>query len=115
MLGSGVFQYQPEGIVIISCPDGNGYYICVDQDVTDNTFQIFDRATLEHLGAFSGAVTANTDGIAVTQYAFGDFPEGIFVAVNSDGGVGVFDWKSVADRLKLKHRCGDASEALAQP
>lgn len=110
MLGSGVFRYQPEGIVMYSCPNGSGYYICVDQDVSDNTFQIFDRATLEHLGAFAGVATTNSDGIALTQEAFGEFPEGAFVAVNNDGGIAAFDWKSVADTLKLEHRCPPVTE-----
>lgn len=115
MLGTGVFQYQPEGIVIYSCPDGSGYYICVDQDVDDNTFQIFDRATLEHLGTFSGTATANTDGIALTKDAFGNFPEGMFVAVNNDGSLGAFDWKLIADTLKLEHRCPPLLETVPLP
>ncbi|MBR9977505.1 MAG: phytase precursor [Bacteroidetes bacterium] len=113
ILGSDVFRYEPEGVVLFTCPDGSGYYICTDQDMADNTFHIFDRVTLAHIGAFQAAVTANTDGIAITQRSFAGFDEGIFVAVHNDGNVGTFDWRTIADALALKHRCIDETDSIA--
>lgn len=110
ILGGGVFKYEPEGVVLYPCPDGNGYYICTDQDMADNTFHIFDRVTLAHVGAFQAAVTANTDGIAITQRSFAGYDEGMFVAVHNDGNVGTFDWRAIADALALKYRCPDETE-----
>ncbi len=57
----------------------------------------------------------NTDGLALTQEAFGDFPEGLFLAVHNDGGIAAFDWKSVADTLKFKHRCPPVIEESPIP
>ncbi len=105
-LGGGVFRFQPEGIVLVECDDASGYYICVDQDVADNTFRIFDRASLEYLGAFRGAATNNSDGIAFTPSAIGGYAGGLFVAVHADGSLAAFDWKNLAETLALPYRCG---------
>jgi 3-phytase len=68
------FFYEPEGIVVWECEaDSSGYYLMVDQGKINNTFQVFDRKTLEYIGGFGGEITLNTDGIAITQKAFGDF------------------------------------------
>lgn len=100
------FQYEPEGIVLWKCDaDSSGYYLAVDQDITQNTFQVFDRKSLEYLGGFSGEITRNTDGIALTQRAFGDFKYGAFYPVHNDGSVTAISWETIAKNLDLKYNC----------
>jgi len=101
IMGDGIFRYQPEGIVLYTLPDGEGWWITTDQDEGDNTFVIFDRRTLQHVASFKPAVIANTDGIALTQRAFGPFSAGALFAVHNDGGVGALDWQTIADSLGL--------------
>ncbi len=119
VMGSGVFRYQIEGIALYASSDSSGYYVCADQDMTDNTFHLFDRATLEHAGAFRGAATANSDGIMAAAspsaaspsaaspsagFPSTRFAEGFLVAVRDDCGLSAFDWTAIADTLKLQHR-----------
>ena len=105
-IDSGLFPHQAEGIILYSCGDTSGYWVATDQDLTVNTFHVFDRQTLAHLGSFQGAATLNTDGIALTQRGFGDFPSGAFYAVHNDGNVAAFSWAAIADALKLRKDCG---------
>lgn len=104
-LGHGIHHFQTEGIALYACGDSAGYWIVTDQSDSGNAFHIYDRKTLAHLGGFSGAVTANTDGIALTQQGYGNFPQGAFFAVHDDGGVGTFSWKAIASALKLRDDC----------
>lgn len=104
-LGRGIHHFQTEGIALYVCGDSAGYWILTDQSDSGNTFHVYDRMTLAHLGGFAGAVTANTDGIALTQKGYGNFPDGAFFAVHDDGGVGTFSWKRIADALKLRADC----------
>jgi 3-phytase len=100
------FFYEPEGIVLWECKaDSSGYYIMVDQGKINNTFQVFDRKTLEYIGGFSGEITLNTDGIAITQKAFGDFTYGAFYPVHNDGSLTVISWEEIAKTLSLRNDC----------
>jgi 3-phytase len=100
------FLYEPEGIVMWNCPeDSSGYYIVVDQGKIINVFQVFDRNSLKYLGGFSGEITMNTDGVALTQKAFGPFDYGALYPVHNDGSVTALDWKDIANTLHLKVRC----------
>lgn len=101
-LGNGFIKTQAEGIALYTTGDSTGFWIATDQDYKTNTFHVFDRQSLKHLGAFSGEVTANTDGIALTRHAFGPFQSGAFYAVHDDGNVAAFSWKEIADSLGLK-------------
>jgi len=103
--GKGLFNTQPEGIVLYECENGNGYWIMTDQDYTNNYFNLFDRQTFKYLGRFKGSVTSNTDGIAITQRKFGAFDYGAFFAVHNDGGVSAFDLKEILDSLNQKPDC----------
>lgn len=105
IIGKGIHQAQTEGIALYSCGDSAGYWIITDQSHQGNTFHIYDRATLAHVGAFAGQVTANTDGIALTQTGYGDFPSGTFFAVHDDGGVASFSWDEIAQKLSLRSDC----------
>jgi 3-phytase len=102
IIGEGMFPHQAEGIILYECGSADGYWITTDQDRTVNTFHVFDRASLEHVGSFRGELTRNTDGIALSQRGFGDFPNGIVVAVHDDGSVAAFGWDAVAKALGLR-------------
>ena len=106
IIDSGLFPHQAEGIILYACGDTAGYWLATDQGMTVNTFHVFDRQTLAHLGSFQGETTLNTDGIALTQRGFGSFPSGAFYAVHNDGNVAAFSWDAIADALKLRKDCG---------
>jgi 3-phytase len=94
VVGADTFRAEPEGVGL--WPDGDGgVWVATDQHAARSVFHLFDRATLEHLGAFSGAVTANTDGIAVVGPGVDGFPAGAVVAVHDDHGVAAFDWVAI--------------------
>lgn len=100
------FTSEPEGIALYSCDDGSGYWIITDQHKTDeNKFQIFDRETLQYIGGFRGDITRNTDGIWLTQKAFGEFEAGAFYAVHDDGSVTAFSWTDISDAVGLELNC----------
>ena len=102
IIGEGMFPHQAEGIILYECGPTDGYWITTDQDRIVNTFHVFDRASLAHVGSFRGELTRNTDGIALSQRGFGDFPNGILVAVHDDGSVAAFEWDAVAEALGLR-------------
>lgn len=104
-LGAGHFPHEAEGIVLYECADGSGYWIGTDQDEGINTFVIFDRATHEYLGSFTGETTRNTDGVALTQSSFGPFESGAFFAVHNDGGVGAISWSEIAAAIGIRSDC----------
>ena len=95
------FKGDPEGIAMYETSNDNGYLVVTDQTYTQNTFHIFDRKTLQHLVAFSGAQTSNTDGIAITTKNFGSFKKGAFYVINNDRNVAAFDWEEIEKILTL--------------
>lgn len=100
------FFYEPEGIVLWECEaDSSGYYLVVDQGKINNTFQVFDRKTLEYIGGFGGEITRNTDGIAITQQELGEFKYGAFYPVHNDGSLTAISWENIANTLQLKMTC----------
>jgi 3-phytase len=105
-IDSGLFPNQAEGIILYACGDTAGYWVTTDQGMTTNTFHVFDRQSLAHVGSFQGKATLNTDGIALTQRGFGDFPNGAFYAVHNDGNVAAFSWTAIAEALNLRKDCG---------
>lgn len=106
VFGRGYFPHEAEGLTLYACSDGGGYWVATDQDEETNTFHVFDRNTLEHVGAFTGATTRNTDGVALTQTGFGPFPAGAFYAVHNDGNIAAFSWAKIAEKLGLRSDCG---------
>ena len=106
IISSNYFHYEPEGIALWPCDeDTSGYYIGTDQDVLNNWFKVFDRKSLEYLGSFSGEITRNTDGIALTRRSFGDFENGAFYPVHDDGSITGMKWGDIAESLNLKKKC----------
>ncbi len=104
-LGAGLFRGDPEGIALYECQSGNGYWIAAEQDKSDNRFHVFDRASLAHLGSFSGDVTRGTDGIVLHPGASARFPHGALYAINADAGISAFDWRDIASALNLWLDC----------
>ena len=111
VFGRGYFPQEAEGLALYACPGPSGYWVATDQGMETNTFHVFDRQTLEHLGAFSGATTRNTDGVALTQVGFGPFPSGAFYAIHNDGNIAAFSWVDIAEALDLRSDCGSRGVA----
>ena len=95
---------DPEGIALYE-NDGSGYWVFTEQAGHDDSllferdrsrFHVFDRESLEHVATFRGEETANTDGVWLTQTAFGPFPSGAFYAVHDDRTVSAFDLAEIA-------------------
>lgn len=105
IIESSFFPNQAEGIVLYSCPNGEGYWVATDQGTVVNTFHIFHRTNLEHLGSFRGRTVLNTDGIALTQTGFPPFESGAFYAVHDDGSLAAFRWSDIAGALGLRSDC----------
>jgi len=99
------FPSQAEGIVLYACGDTAGYWIATDQSTDVNTFHVFDRSSLAHVGSFRGRTVLNTDGVALTQRAFDGFDNGAFFAVHNDGSVAAFRWQAIASPLGLRTDC----------
>lgn len=100
-MGRGQFPQQAEGMALYACDDRAGYWIATDQGDEINTFLVFDRESLELVGAFRGEVTNTTDGVALTQQSFGRFPSGAFYTSHYDAAISAFDWEDVASALGL--------------
>jgi 3-phytase len=104
-ISSDYFQSEAEGIMLYECGTEDGYWLTTDQSETQNTFHLFDRTSLEHVGAFRGETVINTDGIFATEQAFGPFENGAFYAVHNDRGTVAFDWTDIAAALDLERSC----------
>jgi 3-phytase len=103
----GSFAAEAEGVALWSCPDGDGYWIAVDQLAPLTTFHLFERDTLAPVGSFQGKATAYTDGIALDATATPRFPGGALYAVDNDVAVTAFDLRDVAATLGLDPSCVD--------
>lgn len=103
-MGRGAFLYEPEGLALYRCGE-DGYWIGTDQAKDKSYFRIFERKSLKLLGTVTGRLTANTDGIVLTQEAFPGFPDGALFAVHDDQSVTVFDWREIAAALGLETGC----------
>jgi 3-phytase len=101
-IATSFFPDQAEGIALYACADGSGYLVATNQAPTTSHFHVFDRRSLAYLGSFRGAVTANTDGIALEGAPVGPFARGAFFAVHDDQAVSAFDWGAVLDALGLE-------------
>lgn len=105
-LGAGMIEGDPEGIVLVECSDGGGYWIVTDQQDTVSLFRLFDRSSLDYVGTFRGPVTANTDGASFEHGPVPGFPNGVLYAVHDDQALSAFDWADVASAMGLPSGCG---------
>jgi 3-phytase len=101
-LGGGAFKAQVEGIALYSTSETTGYWIVTDQSKLKNVFHLFDRESLQHLGAFEGRYTLNTDGVWVTNRGSHRYPAGLFYACDNDRAVSAFDMAEVLEALGLQ-------------
>ena len=100
-IGADLFKAQAEGMALMRCAGGTGFWIATDQFKDRSLFHVLDRVTLRHLGAFAGNKTANTDGVWLDQSADPRFPQGVFYAVDDDQAVAAFDWRDISKALSL--------------
>jgi 3-phytase len=110
LVGEAIFTAEPEGIVLWRCGD-RGYWLTTDQHADRTVFELFDRVTLDPVGSFVGATTANTDGIGLTQEGLPSMPSGAFYAVHDDQSISGFDLRDIASALRLEHDCSEAPGA----
>ena len=106
MLAQGLVTGDPEGMALVTCADGGGYWIVTDQQPTVSWFRLFRRGDLGYVGAFRGEVTANTDGVSFASGSVPGFDGPVFFAVHDDQGVSAFAWSDVAEALRLEGGCG---------
>lgn len=104
-LAAGRVAGDPEGMALVRCGDGGGYWIVTDQQPDVSLFRVFRRADLAYLGSFRGRETANTDGVTFAAGPLPGFPDGAFFAVHDDQAVSAFDWGEVRDALGLGGGC----------
>ena len=100
-IGAEFLEAQAEGIMLKQCADGSGWWITTEQGKGRTVFHLFDRATLEHVGAVTGPMVANTDGIWLHDAPTERFPDGALYAVHDDQGAVAFDWSAIANALEL--------------
>jgi 3-phytase len=105
-LGAGRIGGDPEGIVLVRCPGGAGYWVVTDQQDDVSLFRVFDRSDLSYTGTFRGEVTANTDGTTFAHGPVPGFPEGVLYAVHDDRALSAIDWGSVRSAMGLPAGCG---------
>lgn len=108
-LGDGLIQGDPEGLVVLDAPlrarEGGrrGIVLVTDQRPTVSIWHVFDRDTLEHIGAFTGRPTiANTDGICVLPRSFGRFDRGALFAVHDDAELRAYDLGAIYRALEAR-------------
>lgn len=100
-VGAGIYKAQAEGIALMRCRDGSGWWLASDQFDDRTVFHLFERRTLEHAGSFVGNVTGLTDGVWLDERGDARFPQGVFYASHLDVAVSAFDWRDIAAALKL--------------
>lgn len=100
-VGNGQYVAQAEGIALMRCADGSGWWVASDQFADRTIFHLFERNSLRHAGSFAGKVTGLTDGVWLDERADARFPQGVFYASHLDLGVAAFDWRDIATALKL--------------
>ncbi len=102
LVGDTVLEAQAEGIMLKTCGNGGGWWITTAQGRDRTTFHLFDRLSLEHVGAFTGTTVANTDGIWLHDQPTLRFPAGVLYAVHDDQGMVAIDWRGIAVGLGLQ-------------
>lgn len=100
-VGAGNYVAQAEGIALMRCGDGSGWWIASDQFADRTVFHLFDRRSLAHVGSFAGEATGLTDGVWLDERGDARFPQGAFFASHLDQGVAAFDWRDIITALEL--------------
>ena len=100
-VGKGQYVAQAEGIALMRCADGSGWWVASDQFADRTVFHLFDRRSLAHVGSFAGEATGLTDGVWLDERGDARFPQGAFFASHLDQGVAAFDWRDIVTALEL--------------
>ena len=100
-VGKGQYVAQAEGIALMRCADGSGWWVASDQFADRTVFHLFERRSLQHAGSFAGKVTGLTDGVWLDERGDARFPQGALYASHLDLGVAAFDWRDIAAALEL--------------
>lgn len=100
-VGRGRYVAQAEGIALMRCADGAGWWVASDQFADRTVFHLFDRRSLAHVGSFAGEKTGLTDGVWLDDRGDARFAQGVFYASHLDLGVAAFDWRDIAAALSL--------------
>ena len=100
-VGKGQYVAQAEGIALMRCADGSGWWVASDQFADRTVFHLFDRRSLAHVGSFAGEVAGLTDGVWLDERGDARFPQGVLYASHLDLGVAAFDWRDIAAALEL--------------
>jgi hypothetical protein len=100
-VGASQYRAQAEGIALLRCADGSGWWVGSDQFADRTVFHLFDRRSLAHVGSFAGEVTGLTDGIWLDERGDARFPQGVLYASHLDQAVAAFDWRDIAAALSL--------------
>ena len=100
-VGADRYAAQAEGIALMRCADGSGWWVASDQFADRTVFHLFDRRSLAHVGSFAGEVTGLTDGVWLDERGDARFPQGVLYASHLDLGVAAFDWRDIAAALEL--------------
>lgn len=104
-VGRGQFHAEPEGIALIDCGGGDGYWLVSDQHARHQSFQLFDRRSLASVGAFAPRTTRMVDGIWFQPGAHGAFRDGVLFSQHDDRAVVAFDWARIVAALDLRAGC----------
>jgi 3-phytase len=104
-LAIGTIGGEAEGVALWPCRGDRGYWVAVEQQAPLTRFHLFDRDNLRPVGSFTGASTAQTDGIALHAAATRRFPSGALFAVHDDLAVVAFDLRDVVAALQLDPGC----------
>lgn len=100
-VGAANYRAQAEGIALMRCANGQGWWVASDQFDDRTVFHLFDRVSLQHAGSFVGEVTGLTDGVWLDERGDARFPQGVFYASHLDMAVAAFDWRDIARALDL--------------
>lgn len=99
-LGEGLVEGDPEGVILLDKP-GDGVFVLTDQRDELTVWHVFDRKTLDRLGAFTGTPTiANTDGICVHPQPLDGFPTGALYAVHDDEHVRAYSLADITAQIE---------------
>lgn len=100
-VGADVYKAQAEGIALMRCKDGGGWWVASDQYEDRTVFHVFARDSLRLVGSFAGRETGLTDGVWMEERGDARFPHGAFFASHLDRSIAAFDWRDIATALQL--------------
>ncbi|HSL44141.1 MAG TPA: phytase [Anaerolineales bacterium] len=105
-----IFDSDAEGIWVYKCfastgtDNGEGLIVVADQKDELTDFELFHRNTKAHLGTIHIDGVNNTDGIAITQQSFPDYPLGLLAVIDDDTSTVGVGWNTILEKTGLS--CG---------